>query len=95
MNEKIKELARLSGAIADYCLDEDFVLKSEGNIEKFAQLIVRECCQLLTEEGNDWEEFARNPPTGQEHQVNNALFTAYRLKEDAVAILEEHFGIKS
>jgi hypothetical protein len=45
-------------------------------------------------EGDAWEQFSRNPPKGQENNASAALFAAYRLKEDAVARLEEHFGVE-
>jgi hypothetical protein len=62
--------------------------------DKFAELIVRECCQQLIKQGNDWEQFSRNPLPGQENNAYAALFAAYRLKEDAVFELEQHFGVK-
>ena len=62
--------------------------------EKFAELIVRECCELLKDSGESWEQFSRNPPQGQAHNASGALFAAYRLKEDAVDMLEEHFGVE-
>jgi hypothetical protein len=62
--------------------------------EKFAQLIVRESIEQLVMEGDAWEQFSRNPPEGQENNASAALFAAYRLKEDAVSRLEEHFGVE-
>jgi len=63
------------------------------DLEKFAELIVRECCSKLAEMGESWHEFSRNPPRDQVHTASSALFAAYRLKEDAVWELKEHFGI--
>lgn len=63
--------------------------------KKFAELIVKECCELLKDSGESWEQFSRNPPQGQAHNASGALFAAYRLKEDAVDMLEEHFGIEA
>ena len=60
----------------------------------FAELIVQECIEQLRQEGDEWEQFSRNPPKGQEANASPALFAAYRLKEDAVSRLEEHFGVK-
>ncbi len=60
----------------------------------FAELIVRECIEQLVKEGDAWEQFSRNPPQGQETNASAALFAAYRLKEDAVSRLEEHFGVE-
>ena len=62
--------------------------------EKFAELIVRECCSKLVEMGEGWHEFAKNPPDGQAHNASGALFAAYRLKEDAVDEIKEHFGVE-
>jgi hypothetical protein len=47
----------------------------------------------LTKDGDEWLEFAKNPTKGYEHQVGGALFAAFRLKEDAVHTLKEHFGV--
>ena len=70
------------------------VLIGLDEIEKFAELIVRECIEQLVKEGDAWEQFSRNPPQGQETNASAALFAAYRLKEDAVSRLEEHFGVE-
>jgi len=88
MNERIKELAHEAG-LPTY--------NPEGiptKLEKFAELIVGECIEQLVKEGDAWEQFSRNPPQGQETNASAALFAAYRLKEDAVARLEEHFGVE-
>ena len=63
-------------------------------VEKFAELLVRECCSKLEEMGEGWQEFAKNPPQGQAHNASGALFAAYRLKEDAVDEIKEHFGVE-
>jgi hypothetical protein len=62
--------------------------------QKFAELIVEECCNQLIKQGNSWLEFSHNPPEGQESLSESARFTAYRLKEDAVILLYEHFDIE-
>jgi hypothetical protein len=67
-------------------------LNDPGALEKFAHLIIAECCDLLDKEGNEWLAFSENPPAGQENHANAALFTAFRLKEDAVDTLKNHFG---
>jgi hypothetical protein len=69
-------------------------LEVEKHWEKFAELIVRECIEQLVKEGDAWEQFSRNPPEGQKTNASAALFAAYRLKEDAVARLKEHFGVE-
>ena len=88
MNERIRKLAHEAG-LPTY--------NPEGiptKLEKFAELIVRECCSKLEEMGEGWHEFAKNPPDGQAHNASGALFAAYRLKEDAVDEIKEHFGVE-
>ena len=92
MNERIKQLAEQ--ATNDVKDEFGHWINSEFNKEKFAELIVRECCSKLVEMGESWHEFARNPPEGQTHNASGALFAAYRLKEDAVDEIKEHFGVK-
>ena len=90
MNERIKELAEQAG----FKTDRLGHLFGGDDIEKFAELIVRECCSKLEEMGEGWHEFAKNPPQGQAHNASGALFAAYRLKEDAVDEIKEHFGVE-
>ena len=78
MNERINELWN----------------RSNYDEEVFAELIVRECCSKLVEMGESWHEFAKNPPQGQAHNASGALFAAYRLKEDAVDEIKQHFGVE-
>jgi hypothetical protein len=91
MNQRIRELVKQAG------LDDDMFPIDEWDnpeLEKFAELIVKECMEQLVKEGDAWEQFSRNPPEGQETNASAALFAAYRLKEDAVARLEKHFGVE-
>lgn len=95
MNEKIKNLVEQCTTVEHGVIQP----RSRGDVyhfdkEKFAELIVHECCEQLIKQGNDWEQFSRNPAPGQENNAYAALFAAYRLKEDAVFELKEHFGIK-
>jgi hypothetical protein len=93
MNERIRLLAEQAshqspnGYPVTIPYSKDFA-------KKFAELIVKECCSKLTEMGESWHEFARNPPEGQAHNASGALFAAYRLKEDAVDEIKEHFGVE-
>jgi predicted FMN-binding regulatory protein PaiB len=93
MNERIKELMRQA---CKESIRPESVLEDvpQDVLEKFAELIVRECIEQLVMEGDAWEQFSRNLPQGQENNASAALFAAYRLKEDAVARLEEHFGVE-
>jgi len=90
MNEKIKELAEQSGYLPDMFGVGHWDMPE---FKTFAELIVKECCSKLVEMGEGWLEFANNPPRGQEHNASGALFAAYRLKEDAVNEIQEHFGV--
>jgi hypothetical protein len=90
MNERIKELALLSG----FDIDTNVSFAEKTRLKCFAELIVKECVEQLVKEGEAWEQFSRNPPQGQETSAGHALFAAYRLKEDAVSRLEEHFGVE-
>ncbi len=97
MKARIKELAEQAGLShmpSNYPDMADLYKGADFELEKFAELIVRECIEQLVKEGDAWEQFSRNPPEGQETNAGPALFAAYRLKEDAVSRLEEHFGVK-
>jgi hypothetical protein len=101
MNERIRKLAEQAW---DSTRDEIGSFVDDGGEvnwdflhtydKKFAELIVAECCSKLEEMGESWHEFARNPPDGQAHNSSGALFAAYRLKEDAVDEIREHFGVE-
>lgn len=93
MNERLQELAEQAKELAEQAFREDGV-KRFTMMEKFAELIVAECCSKLVEMGESWHEFARNPPNGQAHNASGALFAAYRLKEDAVDEIRDHFGVE-
>ena len=92
MNELFRQFERQSG-IDVYGLGKDRA-KWESALEKFGEMIVRECCAQLIKQGEEWEQFARNPPKGQEYYASAAQFAAYRLKEDAVWVLNKHFGVE-
>ena len=94
MNERIYELAVEAENYADSIVDQGGEFH-ETYTKKFAELIIKECIEQLIKEGDAWEQFSRNPPPGQETNASPALFAAYRLKEDAVYRLEEHFGVES
>lgn len=103
MNEHVARLAEEATYIMEFT-DNDSVLETSCGdisyripaefIKTFAGLIVKECSTLLTRQGEQWIEFGENPPTGQEHTGSPALFAGHRLKEDAVAYLEEYFGVE-
>jgi hypothetical protein len=92
MNERIKKLLEQC-QIETYGVNGQ-LLEIGFDAEKFAELIVKECCSKLVEMGEGWHEFANNPPQGQAHNASGALFAAYRLKEDAVDEIKQHFGVE-
>ena len=98
MNEQIKELEKQAfdavWNLYNYPIGPGTHFRPDGFEEKFAELIVRECCSKLKEMGEGWHEFAENPPQGQAHNASGALFAAFRLKEDAVDEIKEHFGVE-
>ena len=50
MNKRIKELAVQAGAVMD---DGNYLLLCEEEIEKFAELIIKECTNVADEETMD------------------------------------------
>jgi hypothetical protein len=104
MNPRIKELAKQAGLVQTKWADAQIgvypvriwqeSLNNPGSLEKFAELIIKDCCDLLVKQGDEWLEFAKNPHKGYEHTTTGALFAAFRLKEDAVDEIKEHFGVE-
>ena len=96
MNELIEKLAE-QAEINRFAYNQATMMNErvqEFDKEKFAELIVKECCSKLKEMGEGWHEFAMNPPDGQAYNASGALFAAYRLKEDAVDEIRDHFGVE-
>lgn len=83
MNERLRELMVEAGYAAP---------ELAGRARRLAELIVQDCCKVLVEQGNEWHEFSKKPT--EKHYSAAALFAAYRLKEDAVYAIEEHFGVE-
>ena len=56
MNERIKELAVQVGAVQNVLAmgRHDGVLFTETELEKFAELIIRECADIATINSNQW-----------------------------------------
>jgi hypothetical protein len=70
MNNRIRELAEQAGAAADYGVtgveDENYLIMSGEDIDKFAELIVRECAKLV-EDNMDPQNAWINPGVIKEH----------------------------
>ena len=90
MNERIQKLAEQanawypdgypSGEGGDAAW-KDLVIFSKQDLEKFAELIVRECTQLMQA-----RKYA-DPDDSAEHYVNQGLATG-------VSLIKQHFGVK-
>jgi len=84
MNERIKELLKQSELQAYYDAQD-------GQIEKFAELIVRECARILFDESEKLIELSST-------EANPKLAEAYESCHyqciDDIAIIETHFGVE-
>jgi hypothetical protein len=83
MNERIKQLADEAGLY-------DFVIESMGineEMEKFAELIVRECINEIAYIGKANEVFGDRTDKGG---LNHILWTT----ETAIEKIKQHFGVK-
>ena len=86
MNERIKELMEEAGIY-------DFVVESMGineEMEKFAELIVRECMKEAWEEIVDDEDIAAET----DPQIREYLTGQNQGIVDAVIRFRNHFGVK-
>ncbi len=82
MNERIKELAEQAGAQG--IVNRDFI-----DIEKFAELIVRECMKEAWEEIVDDEDIAAET----DPQIREYLTGQNQGIVDAVIRFRNHFGV--
>jgi hypothetical protein len=81
MNERIKELMEQAGLY-------DFVIEAMGineEMEKFAELIVRECLTLIDDKIADLDSYA----AGDDEFIARSL-GAYQAKE----VIMDHFGVE-
>ena len=91
MNERISELAKQSGAWEYYEINEG-VGEDEKHIEKFALLIIRECCQYLNSEAERLYALSAS-----EHRPNfKEDFEICAEKcYDNIQGIKEHFGVEA
>ena len=88
MNERIRQLVRQAGLD-----DADFPIENWDNVplEKFAELIVRECARILFDESEILIELSST-------EANPKLAEAYESCHyqciDDIAIIETHFGVE-
>ena len=109
MNERIRELAEQANTIGDWGEDitegRYFVYPNIKNLEKFAELIVRECCLALwTEECHTsdlaFDEVKRNSKKIKEHFgidpneiTEDMLARSIKWMEQQLAD-KKHFGVE-
>ena len=81
MNERIKELAEQVGAVQNVLAmgRHDGVLFTETELEKFAELIVRECASVCHTHG--WGML--------EHGMSG-----HNIADDCGTLIKEHFGVE-
>ena len=86
MNDKIKELAEQANVLKEYTFVNDAtVWKMDPSIEKFAELIVRECAEFIKE----WERYQVDMAY---HYIANYQIVNFPTGGDSE--LKEHFGIE-
>ena len=79
MNERIETLAKAAG----YDMINKAAMRALGfDVEKFAELIVRECAEQIIAKGTDWVDFAPSQ-TGVRPEY-----------WDMAQQIKEHFGVK-
>ena len=78
MNERIKQLAELSGFKVDWQHEDVQALKM-ARFEKFAELIVRECSKVIVNGGY------RNPALGEKLPLT---------PPEIATMIKEHFGVE-
>ena len=82
MNERIKQLAEQAGYSKDY-----LEIGLPSNMEKFAELIVKECINEIAYIGKANEVFGDRTDRGG---LNHILWTT----ETAIEKIREHFGVE-
>ena len=83
MNERIRELAVESGFATGYDRTQTGKWSlSDRELEKFAELIVRECAEQIVAKGTDWVDFAPSQ-TGVRPEY-----------WDMAQQIKEHFGVE-
>ena len=101
MNDRIKELLAQAISDVDYIHFDDAIDEELSQMyipdvfaERFAELIIRECISVVKADGDHWEKLSHSDlDRGQAPYRDCMLYAAYRLKEDAVWSIEEHFGL--
>ena len=90
MNERIKELAELSGFKVDW-QHEDVQAIKMARFEKFAELIVRECTAALFDESE--RLFGLYSEEADMQQAERYELCSEQCT-DNIALIEKHFGVE-
>ena len=99
MNERIKEIAEQAGSVYQKNLDVYLLLPDE--LEKFAELIVRECVQVLETNGDNQRTIRMTESIGHDritdwmagYEEAVKQYGGYLLKKNAKQI-KKHFGVE-
>ena len=87
MNERIRELAKQTGYIWHASGDPQVYEFTPEKLEKFAELIVRECINEIAYIGKANEVFGDRTDRGG---LNHILWTT----ETAIEKIKQHFGVE-
>ena len=80
MNQRIRELIKQAGYTqAHYYSDDGPFVPAEFNKEKFAELIVRECCETVER---------------RYKYSNGTPVSFWQMSQDVQDLLKEHFGVE-
>ena len=87
MNQRIQQLALESGAWHQVYDQKRFMVDSNFDVERFAELIVRECINEIAYIGKANEVFGDRTDRGG---LNHILWTT----ETSIEKIKEHFGVE-
>jgi uncharacterized membrane protein len=110
MNERIKQLAEQTGILKEQSVKAKIVKNEDGtwtsileypDLEKFAQLIVRECAQVLETNGDNQRTIRMTESTGHDkttdwmegYEEAVKQYGGFLLKKNAKQIMK-HFGVE-
>jgi hypothetical protein len=91
MNERIKELAKQAGALPTQDCGVPQWYIDEDEFEKFAELIIAECTQVLFAEAERLNELSSEETN---LIISNDLESCAEKCMDNIVRIEEHFGVK-
>ena len=92
MNERIRELAEQAGGefYTGFLGSPNSIKFMESDLEKFAQLIVRECMALMNQE----QEYYSKPFPYEPSEYYERCRAKVDAFEDAASIIKNHFGVE-